>query len=552
MTPLLTLPLHRFLPARYRPGNLGTWSGHLPFANDLVNSLRPGLLVELGSHYGESYFGFCQAVTTSQTPCRCFAVDTWRGDEHAGFYANDVFEEVNEYNRQNYGSFSTLIRATFDEASAQFPPNSIDLLHIDGLHTYAAVRQDFDTWFPKVKPGGIVLLHDIAVRHTDFEVWRLWEELSSQYASFAFHHCWGLGVLQKPGGPAFQPGSQPDFLQLLFSADRPTTELIRQEYSEAAELLEYRQRSPKTPQAVADAGRPYLQVFPGSQEAGFKENESLLLNVEPDIWQRHAIQLPRGASNGHVRIDPVNRPAFIQVSLLTVRDANGTQLLEWGRKQLAHLQCGHQLIAVTGGECASFFSSGSDPQWLLELPPEAKDKFPLLLELSMRVSFNLEPVRDLLLAPPPVQLTGETEDWESRLAALQTQVQALQVDRPNDAVERNRILAEQEELQKHANILRTAAVREESVRTRLEWDLSFAKTQIGDRDASAAKLRAELKAVAAELDRLRAELATKQASIRNLQALAAAYQERAEALTDSLSWRATSPFRAIVGTLLNE
>ena len=548
MTPLLTLPLQRFVPARYRPGNLGTWSGHLPFANDLVASLHPGLLVELGTHYGESYFGLCQAVQTSQIPCRCFAVDTWHGDQHAGFYADDVFAEVNAYNQQTYASFSTLIRATFDQASAQFERSSIDLLHIDGLHTYSAVKHDFDTWFPKVKPGGIVLLHDITVRHADFEVWRLWDELCTQFPNFAFHHSWGLGVIQKPGGAH----TQSEFLRLLFQNDAPTTELIRNEYSDAADLLEYRERSPKTLQAVADAGRPYLQVFPGTKGAGFQETESLISNIEPGVWQQHALHLAACAPHGYLRIDPVNRPALIEISLLTLRDATGSAVIEWNKNQLSRLGCSGQIIEFPGTEGATFFSSGNDPQWILELPPEARDKFPLALEISMRVSFDLDPVRQMLLASPSqawghqiAKLQSETEIQISRITALQAEIQALQLDRAHSKAQRNQIEAERQNWH-------TQAVREETVRTRLEWDLSFAKTQLGDHDRSAAKLREELMASTAERDRLRAELAAKESTIHNLQALSAAHQQRAEALTESLSWRITTPLRAIVGSFLRE
>src|SRR5450432_291577 len=129
---LSVLPSRRFHPRRYRPGGQGPWSGHLPFANDLIALLRPALLVELGAHSGESYLGFCQAVEENSVDCVCYAVDTWKGDAHSGFYGESVFQDVREYNRANYAAFSSLVRATFDDANLQFAEATIDLLHLDG------------------------------------------------------------------------------------------------------------------------------------------------------------------------------------------------------------------------------------------------------------------------------------------------------------------------------------------------------------------------------------------------------------------------------------
>lgn len=36
----------------------------------------------------------------------------------------------------------------------------LDMIFIDGDHTYEAVRQDFEDWYPFVKKGGYILFHD--------------------------------------------------------------------------------------------------------------------------------------------------------------------------------------------------------------------------------------------------------------------------------------------------------------------------------------------------------------------------------------------------------
>jgi hypothetical protein len=88
-----------------------------------------------------------------------------------------------------------MVRATFAVAAEQFAAGSIDLLHIDGLHTYEAVKGDYETWRPKMSRQCVVLFHDIAVQGGDFGVHRLWAELRQAFPSFTFDHSFGLGVL---------------------------------------------------------------------------------------------------------------------------------------------------------------------------------------------------------------------------------------------------------------------------------------------------------------------------------------------------------------------
>lgn len=187
LEPLFRLPDRR--------GTFSAWWGHVPFAAWLVRSARPQSIVELGSFAGVSYFAFCQAVLAEGLDCACHAVDTWEGDVHAGHYGDPVYQDFKRFNHARYSGISTMHRCTFDEALWHFADGTVDILHIDGLHTYDAVRHDFETWLPKMSRRGVVLFHDAVERRSDFGVWQLWEELSARYPSFLFTHSHGLGVL---------------------------------------------------------------------------------------------------------------------------------------------------------------------------------------------------------------------------------------------------------------------------------------------------------------------------------------------------------------------
>ncbi len=170
------------------------WLEHGAFAMWLVKKMWPGKIVELGTHWGYSYFAFCEDVVQAGLSTQCVAVDTWDGDVHAGEYDEQVYENVLAEN-QKYAKFSTLLRKTFDEALADVEDGSIDLLHVDGRHFYNDVKHDYESWIPKLSERAVVMFHDTMVRKRGFGVYRYWAELAEKHPAFNFIHGHGLGVL---------------------------------------------------------------------------------------------------------------------------------------------------------------------------------------------------------------------------------------------------------------------------------------------------------------------------------------------------------------------
>ena len=176
-----------------------SWWQHVPIAHWLVENLQPKLIVELGTHYGVSFFSFCEAANEYSPSTFIYAIDTWKGDEHAGFYEEDIYEVVSNHQEKYHKLRSRLVRSSFDEAAEKFQNEIIDILHIDGLHTYEAVRHDFRIWLPKVKEGGTIIFHDWNVREKDFGVWKLWEEIKEMtgFKCIEIPNGHGLGIATK-------------------------------------------------------------------------------------------------------------------------------------------------------------------------------------------------------------------------------------------------------------------------------------------------------------------------------------------------------------------
>ncbi|MFE6257010.1 class I SAM-dependent methyltransferase [Agromyces sp. NPDC057865] len=214
-------------PASYwQPAHIVTsaWLEHAPFGFWLFDELRPRSVVELGTHFGFSFFVFAEAARRLGLASELFALDSWEGDDQAGFYEEDVYEAVRTIAERDYPESTHLLRGYFSESRHAIADDSVDVLHIDGRHGYEDAREDYQEWRSTVRDGGVILFHDIAEHGEGFGVWRLWDELAPRHPSFAFAHGHGLGVLGV--GETRSRG-----LAALFDANEATAREIRSTYS---------------------------------------------------------------------------------------------------------------------------------------------------------------------------------------------------------------------------------------------------------------------------------------------------------------------------------
>jgi O-antigen biosynthesis protein len=265
------------------------WLEHAPFGFWIVDALRPKTIVELGTYSGYSYAVFCQAVQALRLNCRCYGVNTWRGDQQAGFNDEEIFRAISVHNDSYYASFSQLIRSDFSQALEQFDNGCIDLLHIDGSHQYEVLRSQYISWLSRLSSSSIVLFHDTNVHERGFGVARLWQDLSRDHKHFEFLHGQGLGVLGVGE-------NLPPTLQNLFhySSDSEATSQLRLAYSRLGASIADRIGREEIQKQLdeSQAGIANLEIELGRQAATHRsqldESHARIANLEIELGRQAA------------------------------------------------------------------------------------------------------------------------------------------------------------------------------------------------------------------------------------------------------------------------
>ncbi|KAH0441312.1 class I SAM-dependent methyltransferase [Paraburkholderia fungorum] len=362
--------LHNLEPRRVTTPH--SWLGHIPFAIWLVEFVKPRAIVELGVHTGNSFFAFCQGVSQAGLDTRVFGVDTWAGDSHAGFYEEQIYREVAEYNSANYASQATLLRMTFDDALKQVADATIDLLHIDGLHTYNAVKHDFETWLPKLSDRAVVLFHDTEVKRDNFGVHRFWDEIVQTYPGFRFHHSNGLGVL-------FVGQNVPaEFIELFKDcSEEGLKQNMHNFFTVAGERLEFRHgQSSVNTLRNGQLRETQTKIYWAGPDGEMSEQWSAAAPlVIGGGWQTVRVVLDV-ESPVSLRLDLTDWPSALHLGDAKILAADGSMLWRWdGEAPLLSGMVELQPFASSDPDVRLFLvAQGFDPRGTLALAADILDK----------------------------------------------------------------------------------------------------------------------------------------------------------------------------------
>jgi predicted O-methyltransferase YrrM len=167
---------------------------------DDVKSLRPQTILEIGTHRGGTLFLWTRFAAPEAT---LISIDLPRGKFGGGYspFRVPMYRRFAKANQQLH-----LLRAdshsprTRTHAQQLLAGRPLDLLFIDGDHTFDGAKSDWQMYSPLVRPGGLIVFHDIAGVYADTQVKSFWDTLKPQYSHREYishpNGKFGIGIVE--------------------------------------------------------------------------------------------------------------------------------------------------------------------------------------------------------------------------------------------------------------------------------------------------------------------------------------------------------------------
>jgi predicted O-methyltransferase YrrM len=165
----------------------------------LVKQLAPQRVLEIGTANGGTLFLFARVAADRAT---IVSLDIRRFDATRRFFYRSF---ARRRQRVIPLQADSQTEATVTLVRELFSGQPLDMVFIDGDHSYEGVRRDFELYAPLVRAGGLVALHDIVHGAEELVggVPQFWEELRESATTYQEivadwnQGGWGLGIVRR-------------------------------------------------------------------------------------------------------------------------------------------------------------------------------------------------------------------------------------------------------------------------------------------------------------------------------------------------------------------
>ena len=234
---------------------------------------------------------------------------------------------------------------------------------------------------PKIRPGGILLLHDVNVHSRDFGVWKSWEKLRRSGRSWTFNDGPGLGVWQKPPVQTL-----PQFLEQLLAPPNESARILEDYYRGRAALIHQKIAREWRDGAVRKqsfAQQTIIQVF-YTTDGRHSEENSVNARIGHEGWKDVRILLPRNAGTLPLRIDFVSPLTIIEVASLRLTSDGVVRFQAANEKAFATIVCSGDGERLPDFNFLRLRITGMDPRlYLPAMESTPGERF--VLEMRLRV-----------------------------------------------------------------------------------------------------------------------------------------------------------------------
>ena len=166
-----------------------------------VKKLNPKRVLEIGTCKGGTLYLWTRVARPDAT----IVSGDLRSDKVCGGYSRLRTPIYRRFARRQQRLH--LVRAdshqidTLEQVKRLFGGSEIDFLFIDGDHSYAGVKRDWEMYSTLVRKGGIIAFHDVASNYGETQVKRCWDEIKDNFPhrEYMVHPegLYGIGVILK-------------------------------------------------------------------------------------------------------------------------------------------------------------------------------------------------------------------------------------------------------------------------------------------------------------------------------------------------------------------